>query len=125
GLAQVGRVGKGNRALVAHPKQSGTGIQAAGKCDADLLADRNVFKYGSHCVRQNLNVKFYYVRENFSCARAACKACGVSTSMKMPPLATGTAITASPRFFNTVRAPSSPRRGSSNDTDDGAQSTGL
>jgi hypothetical protein len=42
GLAQVGGVGVGNRALVAHPVQRGAGVEAAGERDADLLADGKV-----------------------------------------------------------------------------------
>ena len=37
-LAQVGGVGVGHGALLAHPQQRGAGIQAARKGDADLLA---------------------------------------------------------------------------------------
>src|SRR5690606_12870307 len=50
GLAQVGGVGVGNGALVAHPEQRGAGIQAARKSNADLLADGKVGKNSGHCV---------------------------------------------------------------------------
>jgi hypothetical protein len=48
GLAQVGGVGVGNRALVAHPVQRGAGVESAGEGDADLLADGEVLENGGH-----------------------------------------------------------------------------
>jgi hypothetical protein len=39
GLAEVGRVGVRDRALRSHPMKGGAGVQAAGECDADFLAD--------------------------------------------------------------------------------------
>src|SRR3546814_14483002 len=48
GLPQVGCVGIGYGALVAHPQQSSAGIQPARKSDTDLLAGWNVFKNGRH-----------------------------------------------------------------------------
>ena len=48
GLAQVGRVGVGQGALVLHPAQCGAGVQAAGEGDADLLADGNMLQDGFH-----------------------------------------------------------------------------
>src|SRR5256885_9272798 len=39
GLAQVGRVGVGQGALVLHPAQGSAGVQAAREGDADLLAE--------------------------------------------------------------------------------------
>ena len=48
GLAQIGRVGIRHRALVAHPVQRGAGVKAAGKGDADFLANRNILEDGGH-----------------------------------------------------------------------------
>jgi hypothetical protein len=48
GLAQVGGVGVGNRALELHPVQCGAGVQAAGKGDADFLAGGKVLEDGGH-----------------------------------------------------------------------------
>ena len=44
GLTEIGRVGVGERTLVLHPAQSGAGIKAARKCDADFLADGNALQ---------------------------------------------------------------------------------
>ena len=48
GLAEVGGVGVGDRALAAHPVQRGAGVEAAGKGDADLLAGGKVLEDGAH-----------------------------------------------------------------------------
>src|SRR5690606_16620417 len=48
GLPQIGGVGVGNGALVAHPQQSSAGIQSARKSNTDLLAGGDVFKNGRH-----------------------------------------------------------------------------
>src|SRR5690606_40842674 len=48
-LAQIGRVGVGNGALVAHPQQGSAGVQPARESNTDLLADRYIFEYGCHC----------------------------------------------------------------------------
>ena len=48
GLAQVGGVGIGDRAFVAHPVQRGAGVQTAGKRDAYFLAGGDVLKNGGH-----------------------------------------------------------------------------
>jgi hypothetical protein len=48
GLAQVGGVGIGHGALLAHPVQRGAGVQAAGERDADLLADGKVLEDRGH-----------------------------------------------------------------------------
>ena len=48
GLAEVGGIGVGDRALAAHPVQRGAGVEAAGERDADLLADRKVLKDVCH-----------------------------------------------------------------------------
>jgi hypothetical protein len=48
GLAQVGGVGVGDGALVAHPVQRSAGVEAAGEGDADLLADGQVLKNRGH-----------------------------------------------------------------------------
>ncbi len=38
GLAEVGGVGVGQRALLLHPVEGGGGVETAGEGDADLLA---------------------------------------------------------------------------------------
>ena len=43
GLAEVGGVGVGDRALLLHPVQRGAGVEAAGEGDADLLAEGERF----------------------------------------------------------------------------------
>ena len=43
-LAEIGRVGVGHGALLLHPVQRGAGIEAAGKSDADFLADRQAIR---------------------------------------------------------------------------------
>ena len=40
GLAEVGGVGVGERALLLHPVERGGGVEAAGEGDADALAER-------------------------------------------------------------------------------------
>ncbi len=47
-LAEVGRVGVRNRALLLHPVQRGGGVQPAREGDADLLADGQRFKNDGH-----------------------------------------------------------------------------
>ena len=44
GLAEVGRVGIGERALVLHPAKRSARIQTAGEGDADLFANRNTLQ---------------------------------------------------------------------------------
>ena len=44
GLTEVGGVGERDRAFGAHPVKRGAGVEAAGECDADALADRNTLK---------------------------------------------------------------------------------
>ncbi|MNT47386.1 hypothetical protein D3C72_1840970 [compost metagenome] len=51
GLTQVGRVGVGDGAVVAHPQQGCAGVETAGKGDADLLAGRKVREDSGHCLR--------------------------------------------------------------------------
>ncbi len=51
GLAEVGGVGVGNRALAAHPVQRGARVEAAGKRDADALADGKVLEDRGHGFR--------------------------------------------------------------------------
>ena len=46
GLAEVGGVRARDRALLAHPEQGGTGVEPAGKGDADSLADGQALKNG-------------------------------------------------------------------------------
>ena len=48
GLAEVGGVGVGDRALGAHPVQRRAGVEAAGERDADLLAGGKTLKNGRH-----------------------------------------------------------------------------
>ena len=48
GLAEVGRVGVGDRALLLHPVQGGGGVEPAGEGDADLLADGQRFENYGH-----------------------------------------------------------------------------
>ncbi|MNX95481.1 hypothetical protein D3C86_1277580 [compost metagenome] len=48
GLTQVGRVGVGNGALLAHPEERGAGVESAREGDSDALAGRNVLQDGSH-----------------------------------------------------------------------------
>ena len=59
GLAEVGGVGVGNRALRAHPVQRGAGVEAAGKRDADFLSDgqalKNIGQSGSPKFRSYVN----------------------------------------------------------------------
>ena len=50
GLAEVGGVCVGNRALAAHPVECCARVEAAGKCDADLFAGRNSLKDRRHVV---------------------------------------------------------------------------
>ena len=40
GLAEIGGVGEGDRALLAHPRHRGGGVETARERDADALADR-------------------------------------------------------------------------------------
>ncbi|MNT78587.1 hypothetical protein D3C72_2178350 [compost metagenome] len=51
GLAQVGGVGVGDGAVVAHPQERRAGVQAAGKGDADFLAGGQVREDSGHCLR--------------------------------------------------------------------------
>ena len=56
-LAQVGGVGVGHGALLAHPQQRGAGIQAARKGDADLLASGEGLQDGvGHGVQRRVPV---------------------------------------------------------------------
>ena len=48
GLAEIRGVRVGNRALRAHPMQRGARVEAAGKRDADFLADRKRLKNRRH-----------------------------------------------------------------------------
>ena len=48
GLAEVGGVGVGHRALAAHPVQRGAGVEAAREGDADALADGKVLEDRGH-----------------------------------------------------------------------------
>jgi len=48
GLAEVGGVGVRDGALELHPVQRGAGVQAAGKGNADFVADGEVLKNGGH-----------------------------------------------------------------------------
>ncbi len=48
GLSEIRRVRIGNRALRAHPVQRRARVEAAGECDADLLADGNVLQDVRH-----------------------------------------------------------------------------
>ena len=48
GLAEVGGVGIGDRALLLHPVQRGAGVQAPGEGDADLLAGGYVLQDRRH-----------------------------------------------------------------------------
>ncbi|MNV03146.1 hypothetical protein D3C71_933990 [compost metagenome] len=48
GLAEVGGVGVGYGALELHPVQGCAGVQAAGECNADLLAEGEVLEDGCH-----------------------------------------------------------------------------
>jgi hypothetical protein len=48
GLAQVGGVGIGDGAFLAHPQQRGAGVQAAGEGDADLLLGGEVLENRGH-----------------------------------------------------------------------------
>ena len=47
-LAQIGRVGAGHGAFLAHPQQGGGSVQAAGKGDADFLASGKRLQDGGH-----------------------------------------------------------------------------
>ena len=50
GLAEVGRVGVGDGALLLHPVQGGGGVEPAGEGNADFLADGQGFEnYGHAC----------------------------------------------------------------------------
>ena len=50
GLAEVGRVGVRDGALLLHPVQGGGGVEPAGEGNADLLADGQGFEnYGHAC----------------------------------------------------------------------------
>ena len=48
GLAEVGGIGVGQRALLLHPVQRSAGVQPAGEGDADFLADGQSFKNDGH-----------------------------------------------------------------------------
>ena len=48
GLAEVRGVGVRNRALRAHPVERGARVEAAGKRDADLLADGKILQDVRH-----------------------------------------------------------------------------
>ena len=48
GLAEVRRVGVGDRAFLPHPVQRRARVEAAGKRDADFLAGGNTLKDGGH-----------------------------------------------------------------------------
>jgi hypothetical protein len=48
GLAQVGRVGVGDGALLLHPVQGGGGVEPAGEGNADFLADGQGFENYGH-----------------------------------------------------------------------------
>ena len=48
GLAEVGRVGVGDRAVLAHPVQGGAGVEPAGERDADPLADGEMLEDVRH-----------------------------------------------------------------------------
>ena len=48
GLAQVGGVGIGQCALEFHPVQGGTGVEAAGKGDTDLVPEGQALQNGAH-----------------------------------------------------------------------------
>ena len=54
GLAEIGGVGVGNRALAAHPVKRGARVEAAGKCDADFLAGGNTLKNRRHVVVKDI-----------------------------------------------------------------------
>ena len=58
GLAEVGGVGVGDGALVAHPVQRGAGVEAAGKGDADLLAGGKVLEDGGHASESRFQPKW-------------------------------------------------------------------
>jgi hypothetical protein len=50
GLAEVGCIGVGDRALLLHPVQGGGGVEPAGEGNANLLADGQRFEnYGHAC----------------------------------------------------------------------------
>ena len=48
GLAEVGRVGVGDRAVLAHPVQGGAGVEPSGERDADPLADGKMLEDVRH-----------------------------------------------------------------------------
>jgi hypothetical protein len=48
GLAEIGGVGVGMRALQLHPVDGGAGVEAAGEGDADLFADGQMFEDVRH-----------------------------------------------------------------------------
>ena len=48
GLAEVGGVGVGDRALLLHPVEGGGGVEAAGEGDADFLAEGEGFEDYGH-----------------------------------------------------------------------------
>ena len=47
-LAEIGGISIWNRTIRTHPMQSGTGVETAGKGDADLVADREMLKNSRH-----------------------------------------------------------------------------
>ena len=51
-LAEVRGVGVGDRALRTHPVKRGAGVEAAGKCDADLLARGNALQNVRHVISE-------------------------------------------------------------------------
>ena len=52
GLTQIGRVGIGNRAFLAHPQQGGRRIKAAGKGDADFLPNGQGLEDAGHGMKE-------------------------------------------------------------------------
>ena len=48
GLPEIGRVGVRDRTLLAHPVDRRAGVEAAGKCDADLPSDRELLEDRFH-----------------------------------------------------------------------------
>ncbi len=57
GLAEVGRVGVRDGALLLHPVQGGGGVEPAGEGNADLLADGQGFEnYGHACETSEIAV---------------------------------------------------------------------
>ena len=73
GLAEVGRVGVGDGALLLHPVQGGGGVEPAGEGNANLLADGQGFEnYGHRLLLRGLKPPHFICRIGTIRASGSC-----------------------------------------------------